>query len=98
MIPKAPNVKYEVFLTSFGYTCGATDTLEKAIKIAKKTGFQCQIFLADKPFDIIKTVPYWWSSLMNNIVLILVIIACIMIVGYIEDSCTTEGLMKGCMD
>ena len=29
---------------------------EKAIKIAKKTGFQCQIFLADKPFDIIKTV------------------------------------------
>ena len=41
MIPKAPNVKYEVFLTSFGYTCGATDTLEKAIKIAKKTGFQC---------------------------------------------------------
>ena len=37
MIPKAPNVKYEVFLTNFGYTCGATDTLEKAIKIAKKT-------------------------------------------------------------
>ena len=56
MIPKAPNVKYEVFLTSFGYTCGATDTLAKAIKIAKKTGFQCQIFLADKPFDIVKTV------------------------------------------
>ena len=36
MIPKAPSVKYEVFLPSFGYTCGATDTLEKAIKIANQ--------------------------------------------------------------
>ena len=35
---------------------------------------------------------------MNNVFPILVIIACIMIVGYIEDPCTTEGLMKGCMD
>ena len=35
---------------------------------------------------------------MNNVVPILVIIACIMIVGYIEDPCATEGLMKGCMN
>ena len=35
---------------------GHPNNAEKAIKIAKKTGFQCQIFLADKPFDIIKTV------------------------------------------
>ena len=57
MIPKAPNVKYEVFLTSFGYTCGATDTLEKAIKIAKKTGFQCSIFKSTEPFK-----PIAWVS------------------------------------
>ena len=27
-----------------------------SIKIAKKTGYQCQIFLADNPFNIVKTV------------------------------------------
>ncbi len=26
------------------------------------------------------------------------IIACIMVVGYIEDPCTTEGLAPGCME
>ena len=24
-------------------------------------------------------------------------LACVMIIGYIEDPCTTEGLAKGCM-
>lgn len=56
MIPKAPNAKYEVFLTNFGYTCAAAETLEKAIKLAKKTGFDCHIFKADNPFKILKTV------------------------------------------
>ena len=28
----------------------------------------------------------------------IMIITCVMIVGYIEDPCTTEGLMQGCMD
>ena len=27
----------------------------------------------------------------------IMIVACVMIVGYIEDPCTTEGLMQGCM-
>jgi len=35
---------------------------------------------------------------MKNFILILGIFACIMLVGYIEDPCTTEGLMQGCMD
>ena len=26
------------------------------------------------------------------------IVACVMIVGYVEDPCTTEGLMQGCID
>jgi len=30
--------------------------------------------------------------------LFFVILACIALVGYIEDPCTTEGLMQGCMD
>ena len=28
----------------------------------------------------------------------IMIVACVMIVGYIEDPCTTEGLMQGCMN
>ncbi len=35
---------------------------------------------------------------MKNIVCILGIVVCILVVGYVEDPCTTEGLMKGCMD
>ncbi len=35
---------------------------------------------------------------MPNWVAISLIIVCIMLVGYIEDPCATEGLMKGCMD
>jgi len=35
---------------------------------------------------------------MPNCVAIGLIIVCIMLVGYIEDPCATEGLMKGCMD
>ena len=35
---------------------------------------------------------------MPNLVAIGLIIVCIMLVGYIEDPCATEGLMKGCMD
>ena len=27
----------------------------------------------------------------------IIFVVCIMIVGYIEDPCTTEGLMQGCM-
>ena len=35
---------------------------------------------------------------MKNIVCILGIVVCILVVGYVEDPCTTEGFMKGCMD
>ena len=35
---------------------------------------------------------------MKNIVCILGIVVCILVVGYVEDPWTTEGLMKGCMD
>ena len=49
MIPKAPKVKYEVFLVNFGYVCGAAATLKEAKKIAKKTGFQCSIFKSTEP-------------------------------------------------
>ena len=35
---------------------------------------------------------------MKNIVCIFGIVVCILVVGYVEDPCTTEGLMKGCMD
>jgi len=31
------------------------------------------------------------------IVVGVVILACFMLVGYIEDPCTTEGLAQGCM-
>ena len=30
--------------------------------------------------------------------LIMVIVGCILLVGYIEDPCATEGLMQGCMN
>ena len=33
MIPKAPKVKYEVFLVNFGYVCGSYKTLKQAIKM-----------------------------------------------------------------
>ena len=35
---------YEVFLVNHGYVCGAYKTLKDAIKMAKKTGFECSIF------------------------------------------------------
>ena len=35
---------------------------------------------------------------MKTTVYIIVLVVCIMVVGYIEDPCTTEGLAKGFMD
>ena len=35
---------------------------------------------------------------MKTWIVCLVLVACVMLVGYIEDPCATEGLMKGCMD
>tara|TARA_B100000902_G_scaffold190582_1_gene182182 strand:- start:3907 stop:4098 length:192 start_codon:yes stop_codon:yes gene_type:complete len=56
MLAKAPKVNYEVFLTNHGYTCAGASTLEQAIKIAKNTGFQCNIFKSNDPFTILKSV------------------------------------------
>lgn len=56
MLAKAPNAKFEVFLINHGYTCGAYSTLEQAVKMARKTGFQCNIFRTNNPFTIVKTV------------------------------------------
>ncbi len=47
---------YEVYLVNQRYTCGAYKTLEQAIKMAKKTGFQCNIFKSNDPFNVIKFV------------------------------------------
>ncbi len=47
---------YEVYLSNQRYTGGAYKTLEQAIKMARKTGFQCNIFRANDPFTIIKTI------------------------------------------
>ena len=35
---------------------------------------------------------------MKNLLAILGIVGCIMIVGYVEDPCTTEGLPKSCIE
>ena len=35
---------------------------------------------------------------MKTFVLFSIIFGLIMLTGYIEDPCTTEGLAKGCMD
>jgi len=35
---------------------------------------------------------------MNKFLATLSIIGCIMIVGYVEDPCTTEGLPKSCIE
>lgn len=35
---------------------------------------------------------------MKNWICILGIISCIMLVGMVEDPCTTEGLSAGCME
>jgi len=56
MLAKAPQANYEVFLTNFGYTCASAKTLEEAVRKARKTGFQCNIFCADNPFKVVKTV------------------------------------------
>jgi hypothetical protein len=34
---------------------------------------------------------------MNTWLTVAVLIVCVMTVGYVEDPCTTEGLMQGCM-
>jgi len=47
---------YEVYLINQRYTCGAYKTLEQAIKMARKTGFQCNIFCSNNPFKIVKHV------------------------------------------
>ena len=47
---------YEVYLINQRYTCGAYKTLEQAIKMARKTGFQCMIFRSNNPFKSIKYV------------------------------------------
>ncbi len=56
MLAKAPQANYEVFLTNFGYTCASARTLEEAVRKAKNTGFTCNIFQSDNPFQILKTV------------------------------------------
>ena len=33
---------------------------------------------------------------MRTIIFIAIMVACVAIVGYVEDPCTTEGLMLGC--
>ena len=38
------------------------------------------------------------SYIMKVFLGCIMIVACVMIVGYIEDPCTTEGLMQGCMN
>ena len=35
---------------------------------------------------------------MKDFICIVGIVVCILFVGYIEDPCAAEGLMKGCMD
>jgi hypothetical protein len=34
--------------------------------------------------------------IMRTIIFIAIMVACVAIVGYIEDPCATEGLMSGC--
>ena len=36
--------KFDVFLINFGYVCGSYKTLEQAIKMGKKTGFQFTVY------------------------------------------------------
>jgi len=54
MLAKAPQANYEVFLTNFGYTCASAKTLEEAVRKARKTGFQCNIFRSNDPFKVVK--------------------------------------------
>ena len=49
--------KFDVFLINFGYVCGSYKTLKQAIKMGKKTGFQCSIFKSTEPFK-----PIAWVS------------------------------------
>ena len=35
---------------------------------------------------------------MKTFLSMMAIIACIMVVGYVEDPCTTEGLAPGCIE
>ena len=44
MLAKAPIVNYEVYLINQGYVCAGTNTFEQAMKIAKNTGFECNIY------------------------------------------------------
>ena len=36
--------KFDLFLINFGYICGSYKTLEQAIKMGKKTGFQFSVY------------------------------------------------------
>lgn len=61
-------MKYDVFLVNFGYTASAGHkTLAEAIKAAKKTGFQCNIFERDDkstgPYDPIGKLVQWVSPI-----------------------------------
>lgn len=56
MLAKAPRAKYDVWLVNFGYTCASASTMEEAVRKARKTGFQCNIFRSNDPFKIVKTV------------------------------------------
>ena len=44
MLAQAPIVNYEVYLINQGYVCAGTNTFEQAMKIAKNTGFECNIY------------------------------------------------------
>lgn len=55
-MPKAPQGNYQVFLINQGYTCATAVTFEEAVRKARKTGFQCNIFRSTDPFTIVKTV------------------------------------------
>ena len=36
--------KFDLFLINFGYVCGSYKTLDQAIKMGKKTGFQFSVY------------------------------------------------------
>ena len=61
-------MKYDVFLVNFGYVVSAGHkTLAEAIKTAKKTGFECNIFERDAsstgPYEPIGKLVKYVSSL-----------------------------------
>ena len=44
MLAQAQIVNYEVYLINQGYVCAGVNTFEQAMKIAKNTGFECNIY------------------------------------------------------